>query len=305
MPPNSFIGLDIGGGSTKIGLVSADGVVLARRHLPVVAGESFAQILATYGSAIESLLREANIAQPGGIGVGFPGHILAGFATGANSNVPALDREPIAETLAKRFGCTARLVNDADAGAMAEYRFGAGRGVDRLLLITVGTGIGVSLVVGGVPLDAANGTLGDAGHIVLVSENPVHCRQGCLGCLESVASGAAIEAKAISLFPNTADGTATASLVRAAIAGQPESAAIIAEAGRWIGMAAASWCNIFAPDRILIGGGISAAGDSLVAAIRDEARRRAMPCNISHTDFALAQLGNDAGMIGAAAVVMI
>ena len=70
-------------------------------------------------------------------------------------------------------------------------------------------------------------------------------------------------------------------------------------------MAAASWCNIFAPDRVLIGGGISAVGDSLVAAIRDEAHRRAMPCNISHTDFALAQLGNDAGMIGAAAVVMM
>ncbi len=305
MPPNSFIGLDIGGGSTKIGLVSAEGVVLARRHLPVVAGESFAQILAAYGSAIDALLHEADIAQPGGIGIGFPGHILADFAIGANSNVPALDGKPIAETLAQRFGCKARLVNDADAGAIAEYRFGAGRGVERLLLITVGTGIGVSLVVGGVPLDAANGTLGDAGHIVLVSENPVQCRQGCLGCLESVALGAAIELKAISLFPNAEEGTATAALVRAAIAGQPEATAIIAEAGRWIGMAAASWCNIFAPDRILIGGGISAVGDSLVAEIRYEARRRTMPCNISHTDFALAQLGNDAGMIGAAAVVMI
>lgn len=305
MPPDSFIGLDIGGGSTKIGLVSAEGVVLARRHLPVVAGEGFAQILAAYGSAIESLLCEANIARPDGIGIGFPGHILPGFAVGVNSNVPALDGKPIANTLAQRFGCTARLVNDADAGAIAEYRFGAGCGVDRLLLITVGTGIGVSLVVGGVPLDVANGTLGDAGHVVLVSENPVQCRQGCLGCLESVASGAAIELKAQSLFPNTAEGTATAALVRAAIAGHIDASAVIVEAGRWIGMAAASWCNIFAPGRILIGGGISAVGDSLVAAIRDEARRRAMPCNISHTDFALAQLGNDAGMIGAAAVVMI
>lgn len=196
------------------------------------------------------------------------------------------------------------MVNDADAGAIGEYRFGAGRGVQRLLLVTVGTGIGVSLIVGGIPHNAANGTLRDAGHIVLVADNPVHCRQGCLGCLESVASGEAIEITARHLFPMAAAGTATATLVRAAIAGQPDATALIAEAGRWIGMAAASWCNIFAPDRILIGGGISAVGDSLVTAIRHEALRRTMPYNIRQTTFARAALGNDAGIIGAAAMVM-
>jgi glucokinase len=299
-----FIGLDIGGGSAKIGLVNANGTILAHRRIPVAEAESFEHILAAYGSAIEALLREAGTAQPGGIGIGFPGHTLPGFATGANSNVPALDGKPIAETLAHLFGCKARLVNDADAGAIAEYRFGGGRGVRRLLLVTVGTGIGVSLVVDGTPLNVANGTLGDAGHIVLVADNPVRCRQGCLGCLESVASGAAIEVKALRLFPKAAEGTATASLVHAAIAGQPDAAMLIAEAGRWIGMAAASWCNIFAPDRVLIGGGISAVGESLVVAIRAEALRRTMPYNIRHTDFALAELGNDAGIIGAAAVVM-
>jgi glucokinase len=304
MQQDIFIGLDIGGGSAKIGLVDAVGTILARQRIPVVEGEAFDQILAAYGSSIESLLAEAKVARPKGIGIGFPGHILPDLATGANSNVPALDGKPMVETLARRFGCQTRMVNDADAGAIAEYRFGAGRGVRRLLLITVGTGIGVSLVVDGAPLSAANGTLGDAGHVVLVSENPVRCRQGCLGCLESVASGEAIEVKALGIFPKAAEGTATASLVRAAIAGQAEAAALMAEAGRWIGMAAATWCNIFAPDRILIGGGISAVGDPLVAAIRDEARRRTMPYNIRHTDFALAALGNDAGIIGAAAVVM-
>ena len=93
-------------------------------------------------------------------------------------------------------------------------------------------------------------------------------------------------------------------LVRNAIAGQPEAAALITEAGTWIGMAAATWCNIFAPDRILIGGGISAAGEDLVTAIRDEALRRTAPHNIRNTDFHLAELGNDAGIVGAAAVVM-
>lgn len=304
MPHSHFIGLDIGGGSAKIGLVSAGGGILARRRIAVVAGDSFEAMLAAYGAAIDALLAEAGVAQINGIGIGFPGHVLPGYAMGANSNVPALDGRPIADALAQRFGCTARLVNDADAGGIAEYSFGAGRGVGRLLLITVGTGIGVSLVVGGVPLNAANGSLGDAGHIVLVADNPQHCRQGCLGCLESVASGAAMEVRARRLFPDAAEGAATAALVRAAIAGQAEATALIAEAGRWIGMAAASWCNIFAPDRILIGGGISAVGAPLVASIRAEALRRTMPYNIRHTDFGLAALGNDAGIIGAAAVVM-
>jgi glucokinase len=304
MTQDHFIGLDIGGGSTKVGLVTADGTILARRRIPVVTGESFDQILASYSASIETLLREAGIAQPGGIGIGFPGHILPDFATGANSNVPALDEGPIAETLAKRFDCKARMVNDADAGAIAEYRFGGGRGVGRLLLVTVGTGIGVSLVLDGAPLIAGKGSLGDAGHIILVPDHPTRCRQGCLGCLESVASGEAIEVRAASLFPKADEGTATATLVRAAIAGHSKAAALIAEAGRWIGMAAGTWCNIFAPDRILIGGGISAVGESLVTAIRTEANRRAMPYNVQHTDFALAELGNDAGMIGAAAVVM-
>jgi glucokinase len=301
MPQDLFIGLDIGGGSAKIGVVDAAGTILAQDRIPVVEAEAFDQILDAYIASIHRLLGGA---APKAIGIGFPGHILPDLATGANGNVPALDGKPIAETLARRFGCKARLVNDADAGALAEARFGAGKGVHRLMLITVGTGIGVSLVVDGMPFSAANGTLGDAGHVILVSENPTRCRQGCLGCLESVASGAAIEVRARILFPKAAEGTATASLVRSAIAGQAEPLSIITEAGRWIGMAAATWCNIFAPDRILIGGGISAVGDSLVAAIRDEARRRAMPYNIRHTDFALAGLGNDAGVIGAAAAVM-
>lgn len=301
MPGTRYIGLDIGGGSTKIGLVGADGSIVARQRIPVVAGQSADQILSAYGAAVDGLLRGA---RPAGIGIGFPGHIRPGHQIGANSNVPALDGVPVAATLARRFGCPARMVNDADAGAMAEARFGGGRGAGRLLMVTVGTGIGVSLVVQGRPLDAANGALGDAGHVVLVPDQPHRCRQGCLGCLESVASGAAIETIAAEIYPEAAQGAATAHLVRAAIAGAPEAMARIAEAGRWIGMAAANWCNIFAPDRVLIGGGISAVGHGLVAAIADEARRRAMPCNIRSTEFALAELGNDAGIIGAAAAVM-
>ena len=304
MTDKLFIGLDIGGGSTKVGLVDSDGAILARNRIPVTLGEDADQILNSYGSAIETLMRDANVTQLGGIGVGFPGHIMPDFSSGANSNVPALDGAPIADILARRFGCPARLVNDADAAAIAEYRYGGGRGADRLLLITVGTGIGVSLIVDGAPFNAANGVLGDAGHVLLVAENPVRCRQGCLGCLESVASGAAIEIKARKLYCDAPEGDGTARLIRNAIAGQPEALAIVAEAGKWIGMAAATWCNIFAPDRVLIGGGVSAVGESLVDAIRAEACRRAMPCNIQDTTFALAQLGNDAGIIGAAAVVM-
>ncbi len=304
MSTDVYAGLDIGGGSTKIALVDVAGRILARQRLPVRADATAGDTLAAYIAAIETLCLGAGGASLAGIGIGFPGHILNGGAVGANGNVPALDGQPIAAVLAHRFGCKAVMVNDADAGAVGEYRFGAGRGVGRLLMVTVGTGIGVSLVVGGVPFAAANGTLGDAGHIVLVAENPVRCRQGCLGCLESVASGEALEVKALALYQSLSAGSGTEHLVRAALAGQSGATALIVETGRWIGMAAATWANIFAPDRILIGGGISAAGDMLVAAIEDEARKRAMPYNIRNTEFALAALGNDAGIVGAAAVAM-
>lgn len=301
------IGVDIGGGSTKLGLVTHRGSIIARRRLSYGAGATGEEIVASYADAAEAMMREHPAARLCGIGVGFPGHIAPDHGSGTNGNVRALNGMPIAAKLAARFGCPVRLVNDADAGAVAEYHLGAGRGAgrgaERLLLITLGTGIGVGFAVGGVPVDTANGCLGDAGHMIVVKGDPVRCRQGCLGCLESVASGAAIEAQARSSRRWAGYGNATAALIRDALAGDPAATRIITEAGRWIGMAAASWCNLFAPKMVLIGGGLSAAGSVLINAVRDEALGCAMPCNVAGTVFAPAGLGNDAGIIGAAAAV--
>ncbi|BCH08399.1 glucokinase [Mesorhizobium sp. 131-3-5] len=301
MTEKLVIGLDIGGGSTKLGLVSPGGTIVARRRLTYAKAATGDKILSDYASAIDDLMRGQKVERLAGIGIGYPGHILPDHISGDDSNVLALDGMPIAEILKRRFQCPVGLMNDADAGAIAEYRFGAGRGVDRLLMVTVGTGIGLAFLADGVPTNTANGCLGDAGHVIVVRDNPVRCRKGCLGCLESVASGQAIERHARRLRSDHKATSATAALVRDALGGNASALGIIAEAGNWIGMAAASWCNIFAPTTLLIGGGISAAGAVLVDAILLETKRRGMPSNVENVRFGIAELGNDAGIIGAAA----
>jgi len=295
------IGIDVGGGSIKLGLVTRAGAIIARRRLDHRHGAAGEAIVAGCAEAAAALLSDRPGGRLCGIGVGFPGHLAADRGSGSMGNVPALDGLPVAALLGRRFGCPVRLINDADAALMAEYRFGAGRGVRRLLLVALGTGIGVGFALDGVPVETAGGCLGDAGHMIVVRHGARRCRQGCLGCLESVASGAAIEAQAGATRAPEGAGGATALLIGDALAGDPAAAAILTDAGRWIGMAAASWCNLFAPDRVLIGGGLSAAGALILDAVRDEALGRAMPGNVAGTDFALAGLGNDAGIVGAAA----
>lgn len=295
------MGVDIGGGSTKLGLVSPDGRIIARQRVTYAKAPTGEKILFDYANAIDDLMRGQKVERLAGIGIGYPGHILPDHVSGDDSNVLALDGMPIAAILKRRFQCPVRLINDADAGAIAEHRFGAGRDVDRLLMITVGTGIGLAFLVDGVPTSTANGCLGDAGHVIVVRDNAVRCRKGCLGCLESVASGEAIEAYARRVRPGHKATSATAALVRDTLDGNAQAIGIISEAGFWIGMAAASWCNIFAPRKVLVGGGISAAGGILVDAILAETKRRGMPSNVENTSFGIAELGNDAGIIGAAA----
>lgn len=313
MPELVFaLGIDIGGGSTKIGLISSAGEVLDRVRI-VVGGEDDAdRIIGRYIAAIAGMIEANPAARPMGIGIGFPGRIHADSMSGDLGNIPALDDMPLAARIGAAFALPARLENDATAAGLAEARFGKDKDAGRLLLITVGTGIGVAFAIDGKPFVTSGGGLGDAGHLIIDHENPQRCRLGCLGCLESVASGDALDRCARgfirdnpgSAFARRTAGHGTVSVadvVRCAREGDEAAIELLADAGKWIGRAAATWAHLFAPEVILVGGGLSAAGDLLLAPIEREARRRGLATYMGNVRFSLASLGNDAGMIGAAA----
>ncbi|MCA3444861.1 MAG: ROK family protein [Rhodobacter sp.] len=304
MAEGAAIGLDIGGGSTKVGLISHDGQLLASQRVVLAEGAEFPAILADYRAAI-SALRARGLP----VGIAYPGHIDRARGLGLNSNVPALDGHPLAAALAGVSG-PAAILNDADAAAVAEARHHPEGREGRMLMVTLGTGVGVSMIVAGRPLETAGGTLGDSGHVSVDPSARHRCRQGCAGCLESVASAKALEREgtlmaAVGESPALAAeadaaGTVSASVVcRAALAGDPGAQRLIGQMADWLGMAVASWRASFHPDLIVFGGGLSVLGQPFIDQIRDRADARSLPFLSAHCRLTLARLGNDAGMIGA------
>lgn len=304
MTAGAAIGLDIGGGSTKIGLVDAGGHLLDRRHVVLPDGAGYAAVLDCYRDAIASL---GAVGLP--LGVAYPGHVDRKGGIGRNSNVPLLDGRPLGCDLTA--GGAAAFLNDADAAAMAEARQHAEGAQGRLLMVTLGTGIGVSMIVAGQPLETAGGTLGDSGHLNIDPSGAHRCRQGCTGCLESVASGVALARDAtvigqaggpgpLAAEYRRAGSVSAAVACQAAQAGDAQARALTAAMARWLGMAVASWRASFQPDLIVFGGGLSVLGQDFIDQIAAEARSRSLPFLAASSRLTIARLGNDAGMIGAA-----
>ncbi|TGN57473.1 ROK family protein [Paracoccus liaowanqingii] len=304
MSNGAAIGLDIGGGSTKVGLISLDGQLLSSRRVVLADSAEFPTILDQYRAAISALGAEGLL-----VGISYPGHINRARGLGLNSNVPALDGHPLAASLAGTSG-PAALLNDADAAAIAEARHHPEGREGRMLMVTLGTGVGVSMIIGGRPLETAGGTLGDSGHVNVDPSARHRCRQGCTGCLESVASAEALGRQGTLMASTGASpamaaeagvsGEVSASAVcRAALAGDPGAQRLVAKMADWLSMAVASWRASFHPELIVFGGGLSVLGQPFIDQIRARADGRSLPFLSAHCRLTLARLGNDAGMIGA------
>jgi glucokinase len=215
----------------------------------------------------------------------------------------------------KHLGLPVFVDNDANVAALAEFLFGAGRGARNVVMLTIGTGIGGGLILDGEIYRGSTGAGAELGHIVVQEDGPP-CQGNCPnhGCVETLASGTAIarEGKAAAeREPDSALGKALAegplvgkTVTELAIKGDPLAVEVVAQAGRHLGVALASLANIFDPDVIVIGGGVSAVGELMTGPAREELQSRALtPMN--RTPVKLAELGPDAGMIGAAAMALI
>lgn len=251
-----------------------------------------------------------------GIGIGVPGPVE--FATGRSISPPIMpgwDGYPIADRLSGRYGVPAWVDNDVNVMALGEWREGVARDHRDVVFVKIGTGIGAGIIAGGTLQRGSQGAAGDMGHIRVVDEADVICRCGNVGCLESLASGfaigrdaerAAAEGRSQRLASVRADQghLSAADVADAASHGDPAAIEILQAAGRRIGDSLASVVNLLNPSLIVIGGGVAGAGDTLLAAIRETIYRRSLPLATRHLLIARSQLGERAGVVGTAAMVL-
>ena len=292
MNEERVIGVDLGGTKILAGLVARDGTI--GRTIEIATPDGTQElVLAAIDGVVEDLLADGAAA----IGYGVPANIdrRTGVALRAN-NLPLHDIH-FPDRSRARYSLPAGVENDGNAAALAEWRLGAGRGATDLIMLTLGTGVGGGLVID----DRLYRGWAELGHIVVVAGGEP-CQGNChgRGHLEAVASGLAADRAAVRLYGADADAPV---LVGRARAGDPRAVEALAEIGRLLGIAIGSLINIFDPDVVVVGGGFgAAAGDLVLEPARVAARGEAIQPADGSLQIVEAELGDEAGLIGAALV---
>jgi glucokinase len=306
------IGIDVGGTKVAGGVVDEAGNVIARNRRETPADDPAGTV-----DTIVAVASELARAHPeaGAIGIGAAAWIDAAGATVLFAPNLAWRDEPVRDTVAKAVGLPTVLENDANVAAWAEFRFGAARDADdSMVMITVGTGIGGGIVLGGKLWRGSNGIAGELGHIQSVNGGHL-CGCGRLGCLEQYASGNALvrsaraaaretPAKAkqlLELAGGDADKITGRQVTEAAQAGDTVAREAFAQAGYWLGVAMADLAQAFDPQVLVIGGGVIDAGELLMGPTEETYREQlAQRRRYTVADVKAAETGNTAGVLGAA-----
>jgi glucokinase len=309
------VAVDIGGTKIMTAIFSPDGKVLAKEVLPTLGDDGVGRVIERIGSAIESLLVDKNItiSRISAIGMAVAGGIDTGrgVVVTPSPNLPDWVEIPLAETIKKKFGVDVIILNDASAAALGEHRYGAGRGVKDLVLFTLGTGIGGGIIINGKLYLGAVGGAGELGHMTVDADGP-ECGCGNTGCLEILASGTAITRNAVeriqrgekSSLAGMAGGkinNITAQLIeKAARSGDKLAQEVIARAAYYLGIGMVNVVNIFNPEMVIIGGGMAEMGEMIIGPGRKMVAERTFSINARAVRIVTAQLGNEAGIYGAA-----
>ncbi|GLY32862.1 ROK family glucokinase [Kineosporia sp. NBRC 101731] len=306
------IGVDVGGTKIAAGVVDADGRILERLRVPTPEGVD--AIDTSIAEAVEQLKQTEAGRQVAAVGVAAAGFVNEHRTVVRFAPNIAWREHPLAESVGKRVGLPVIVENDANAAAWAEYRFGAGRGSTDVATVTVGTGVGGGIVLDGHLIRGAYGIAAEIGHLRVVP-NGRACGCGQTGCWEQYASGRALARSAFELAirdPKAAaplieaaggkiDGLVGSMITEVALAGDPAAIGLFSELGRWLGEGIAALANVLDPAVVVIGGGVAEVGDLLL-----EPARKAYALHLSgganrpHLQIRPAQMGNEAGIIGAA-----
>jgi len=301
-----IVGLDLGGTFLKSALGDAEGHLVHKGKRPTVATATAQAIFDTMFAAVEESMAAAE--RHGGkvraIGVGSPGVIDVdrGRLLGQSPNLPHWADVEIAKTISEHFGLPAFADNDANLMTLAEVVLGAGRGCRHAVCLTVGTGIGGGLYLNGDIYRGSHYAGAELGHTI-IEFNGRPCPCGGRGCLEQYASAPATVRDYLARLqaagrplPAEVD---TKLIFERAKQGEPEALATVAQTSDYLGAGIASFANALNPEVVIIGGGVAEAGDFFISRVAEVVRQRAMPTAWKDLKIRQAELGNDAGVIGA------
>lgn len=304
-------GLDMGATHLTILIANFAARALAEKEIPFDIADGPADCIRQADENLRSLLATLGLGLPdlAAIGVGVPGPTVAtaGMVL-APPIMPGWDRFPIRDTLEKLWGCPVSLNNDAELGVLGEWAYGAGRGEQNLAYIKVGTGIGAGLFIDGQIYRGATGSAGEIGHMTIDENGPL-CTCGNHGCLEAMAGGKAIAAKARqSIAQNRrteladihpVESITAFEIAKAATRGDLVAQEILTEAGNQLGIAITSLVNLFNPNIVVVGGGVAQTGDLFLEPVRKVVLKRSLPAAAQAVRITTALLGKRSSCMGA------
>ena len=312
---NPLLATDLGGTKIATALVSPEGEILCQEHVPTLAEEGVDAVISRMLAATDSVVGRADLSLSSftSIAIAAAGAIDSkkGIVT-ASPNLPGWRDIHLKEIIETATGLDTFVINDASAAALGEHCFGAGRGVNNLIYVTVSTGIGGGIIIDGKLYSGVSGSAGEVGHMTIDVNGP-RCNCGNIGCLELLASGRAVAREAQRLIAQgartriiqLAEGepqNITAKIVAAAAQeGDNLASEIISRAATYLGMGLANLVNIFNPEMIIIGGGMAKMGDMLLDTARKVVAERAFQLPAQRVRIVPSQLGDNAAVLGAVA----
>ena len=308
------LAIDLGGTKIISALVSPDGQLLAKERSLTLADEGQASVINRLLLAIDHLLKLKNIdsSQLDSISIAAAGgiDIKKGLVT-SSPHLPGWHNVPLRDIVRDKYQVGTFLLNDASAAALGEHRFGAGRGVDNLVLLSIGTGIGGGIIIDGRLYHGPSGSAGEFGHTTIDINGP-KCACGNVGCLETLVSGTAMaretkrriaqgeRSSLVEMVGGKIEEITAEEIDAAARGGDSLALDIITEAANYLGVGLVNLVNIFNPEMIIIGGAVAKLGDLLLDPARRLVKERAFPISAQAVRIVPAQLGDEAGLRGAA-----
>jgi glucokinase len=306
--------LDLGGTKFITAVIDGKGKMLCRQYCPTRREQGASKLTQRIISSIEDIISEAGLSPRDLSSIGIAAAAIVDVERGLITDAPNLPRwgkVSLRDTLQEHFGRTTYLINDASAAALGEHRAGAGIGLDNLLYFTISTGIGGGIIINGEMYDGTDGAAGEFGHTIILPGGP-RCMCGKPGCLEALASGTAIARMAreriqagqrsliLKLAGDDVDAVTAEIVARADRWGDRLACEVIDEAAHWLGMGLSNFVNLFNPQMIILGGGVSSMGERFFRPVRRAMKAYAWKLPGSTVKVVKSQIGADAGLVGVA-----
>ena len=310
---NYVVGVDLGGTKISTALSDLEGKIINQTTIPTDAHEGEVPVLNRIINSIEKVVNDSAVSYEDikGIGIGSPGPLDA--KQGIIITTPNLPFKNfnLVKPISEKFGVPVFLDNDANVAAIGEFMFGAGKGAENIVFFTVSTGVGGGAILNGKVYRGHTSNALEIGHMTVAPHGP-RCNCGNVGCVEATSSGTAIAKRAheaLSTKVETSlrkyENVTSYEVIVEAAAGDPVAKDIIDDAMNYLGIAVANAVSIFDPEYVIIGGGVSKAGDVVFDTVRKVVNKRCFKSMAESVKIVPAGLGTDAGLIGAVALALL